>query len=333
MAEIIPQFPHVIDNSILGYFKSCHRKGYWGHIMNRTMEGISPHLHAGGAIAKGLEVARIAHWGPVRAEPDAALRAGFRALTRAYGPYTPPDEGTASNKSWHACMYALDTYFAKYGWDTDPVQPLMLANGFPAVEFRAAEPINDVTHPVTGEPLIYACRFDMFGISREYGGALYMVDEKTTTGIGPTWSRQWDLRSQFLGYAWAARRNDYPVVGAIVRGIGMLMRETKQVQAVIQIPRWKIDQWYELTCLHLDRMVAAWKAGYWLQQFDDACNSFGGCEFAPLCNTNNPAAWLGDYTERTWDPLAQDPSKSAERITAEGLPVSGHRFAEWGEPA
>ena len=303
---------------MLAAFKGCHQKGYYEFLEAISPEGTSPHLHAGGALAEGFEAARIAHWGPEKLPPPAALAAGIRALTMFYGEYVPPEAGTAANKTWEHCVLALASYFDEYGWDTDAIQPMMMASGNPAVEFRFAEPI-DIPHPESGEPLILCGRFDMFGISREYGGALYIVDEKTTSQLGFSWSKQWDLRSQFIQYTWAARRNDFPVLGAIVRGIGMLKHETSHAQAILQIPKWKVDQWFELTCIHLERIIEAWKAGYWLKQYDDTCNSYGGCAYKPLCDTPSPEKWRDSYVIRRWDPLAVDPTHTAKQPLRQGF--------------
>lgn len=313
-----PPFPTHWDSTMVSAFKTCHRMGYHEFLQKIALFGTSPHLHAGGVLARGFEVARISHWGPERCSPEQSITNAVREMMKMYGDYIPPDWGNASNKSLNNCIYALLSYFDNYGWDTDPVQPLIKDDGFPAVEFRFSE-VLDINHPVTGEPLVYCGRFDMFGVSREYGGALYVVDEKTSATLGASWSKQWNLRSQFIGYTWAARRNDFPVLGAIVRGVGMLKTQITHLDAILQIPRWKVDQWHELTCIHLEKVIAAWKAGYWLQQYDDSCNAYGGCDFKALCDTNNPQAYIGDYQSRVWDPLAQDPTHTGEQKQHQGF--------------
>lgn len=296
---------------MLDAFKSCHRKGFHEFIAQRATSESSIHLHAGAALAKAFEVARISHWGPEHLPAEYSILKATRAMMQHYGLIEPPEIGTQGNKSFLNCFYALDSYFQHYGWETDTVQPLIKEDGMPAVEFRFCEPL-PVLHPDTGEPLLYAGRFDMFGISREYGGALYGVDEKTTTALGSTWSKQWDLRSQFIGYTWAARKNGYPILGVIARGIGMLKGSTTHLQAIVQIPNWKVDRWLEITCKKLEAIKLAWVQGDFQPVFSDACNAYGGCDYKQLCDSRNEESFYHMYRKRVWDPTALDPTHTAE---------------------
>ena len=56
----------------------------------------------------------------------------------------------------------------------------------------------------------------------QMGEGLYIEDDKTTSQLGSSWGAQWDMRSQFTGYAWAARQSGLPIAGIIVRGISIL---------------------------------------------------------------------------------------------------------------
>ena len=58
-------------------------------------------------------------------------------------------------------------------------------------------------HAETGNPLLYAGRLDAL---MNFAGGLSALDDKTTSGIGPKWSQQWDLRSQFTAYIWGLQR-------------------------------------------------------------------------------------------------------------------------------
>jgi len=224
---------------------------------------------------------------------------GMVALIEFYGDYMCP---TDSAKSCENLLQAFDYYFVVWGIETDSLKPFMNKN-VPAIEFSFALPIPDTKHPVSGDPILYTGRFDMLGQLKS--GGIYVVDEKTTKALGPTWTQQWDLKAQFSGYCWAARQYGYEVEGAIIRGISILKRSNGHAQAITYRPPWKIDLWLEQLIRDVNSMIRMWEEGHWEQNFDAACSLYGGCSFKPLCEMPNPEQWItGNYTERVWDPLA-----------------------------
>lgn len=299
----VPLFPAAIDSTMLTCFRSCPQKFYNEFCLRLAPMAKSPDLHAGGAFAAGIEAVRRAVYTDKLAL-EAALAKGIEALTRYWGDYTPPEKHA---KTYTNMSNALFDYFEKYIPERDHVQPVM--NGdIPQVECRFAHPM-PVNHPVTKEPLFFAGRFDMLGLM---AGQQYVVDEKTTKGFQINWSRQWALRSQFLGYTWAAREQGLPVEGAIIRGIAILKSEFRHLEAIIPIPQWQLDRWYFQTVRDMQRMVDCWESGFFDFNYGESCSSYGGCQFEILCTAQQPELWYGDFTERNWDPLARDPIKTGD---------------------
>jgi len=137
-----------------------------------------------------------------------------------------------------------------------------------------------------------------------HAGMLWVFDDKTTKQMGITWADQWKLRSQFLGYIWGAQRFGYDVQGYIVRGTAIQKTQIKFAQAKHLIPKWQLDRWYATTVRELQTIVNAWKEGFFDWNFDDACASYGGCQFLDLCSVPNPDDYLrGNYEERYWSPV------------------------------
>ena len=140
-----------------------------------------------------------------------------------------------------------------------------------------------------------------------YNNLLFVVDEKTTSSLGPSWSAKWDLRAQFTGYCWAARTFHLPVVGTIIRGISILKTKYDKAEAISYRPDWEIDRWYKQLIRDLNRMKALYLEGYWDYNISDACESFGGCPFKRLCTSPEPENILPSYyIENTWNPLKND---------------------------
>lgn len=298
--ELGTAFPDVIDNTAREQFSTCPMRFKYSSIWKLTPARTSIHLHAGGAYAAGLEAMRKAFYDCHVSEAD-ALATGIEALVRFYGDYEPEEKDL---KTCERMVMALISYVDQYPLATDIVRPLQLPNGKHAVEFTFAIPI-DVTHPTTGNPILYAGRYDFLGVR---DGSLFVVDDKTTSRLGATWAAQWDLNSQFTGYCWAAKQFDYPVVGAIIRGQSILKTGTEHAQAIIYRPDWQIERWYENLCRNVERAIAAWHTGTYDYALGASCSAYSGCEFKKLCLSQNPTNWIpGNYVQRHWNPLAKDP--------------------------
>lgn len=291
-----PPFPAVIDSTILGSFRSCPQKMFREYVQHWKPKAESVHLVAGGAYAKGLEEARRAYYEQGRSAIEAQA-IGLQALMVAYGDFEcPPD----SAKSLERTAGALEFYFEKYPLDSDTAIPIQLATGGRGIEFSFAEPL-EIAHPETGDPLIYAGRMDTVV---NYAGGIFGEDDKTTSQLGASWPRQWDLRSQFTGYCWGAARAGIPLQGFLVRGVSILKTKYDTMEALTYRPQWQIDRWYEQTHMDLAAMIQCWERGYWDYRLDNACNEYGGCIFRQVCLSKDPEPWLeGGFERRVWNPV------------------------------
>jgi hypothetical protein len=305
-------------------FFSCPRKMYWEFMEHWKPIRPSVHLHAGAAWAKCLEVARAAFycgraetghrfsdgfsekeviWSsePCRDHDEAlALELGLAALVVAYGSFECPPE---SAKSLNRLSEALVYYFSAFPLSTDPAQPYVGSTG-PMIEFSFALPLgDDLVHPITGEPIIYAGRADMVAT---YAGAVSIYDDKTTSALGAQWANQWDMRSQFTGYSWAADMYGIPARQILVRGISILKTKIDHAQAISDRPDWRKNRWLEQVKRDIRRAMANWQEGYWDYSEADACSAFGGCIFKQPCMSQDPEPWLKiNFARKRWDPVAR----------------------------
>jgi hypothetical protein len=289
-------FPEVIDSTMLSDYLACPRKFHWGYIRKLQAAKPSIHLHFGGCFAAALDAARQAFYGHglslAHAEAAGVLELFHRWGNEELDAFPP--------KTFFTCVELLQYYLDVHPFGTDPIQPFRRADGMPATEFTFAIPL-EILHPETGQPILYAGRFDLLG---EYNGSLFVVDEKTTSQLGPTFMSQWSLRGQFIGYAWAAQQYGYPVAGAIVRGLCIRSTGFDHAEPIIYAPTWLIQEWYTHLHHQLQRLIMDWQEGYFDKNFDNACTHYGGCQFRQLCETNNPEPWVEThYQTRTWNPL------------------------------
>lgn len=301
-----PMFPHTIDSTILSTFRSCPRKFFWQYIEHWKSQSPSVHLVAGGAFAAGIEAARNAFYVEGKSSEDSEA-IGMLKLLEVYGDFPCPSE---SAKSPTRMAGALEYYFQAYPLGADGAEPITLANGRRGIEFGFAEPLA-VVHPVTGDPILYTGRSDM--IAQRGKAGIYVYDEKTTSSLGATWGRQWEMRSQFTGYCWAAGKQDIKVSGAIVRGISILKTKYDTIEVSTDRSKYEIARWEEQTIRDIQRMIQSWKEGYWDYNLDGACTDYGGCAFVQVCKSSNPDTWLPvNFAKRVWDPLQRKELSVAE---------------------
>lgn len=298
-------FPHTFDSTMLGAFRSCPQKMFRTYVQHWKPKSESVHLVAGGAFAKGIEVARKAYYEQGLSQDD-AIATGLHALLVAYGDFeTPPD----SAKSATRMAGALEFYFENYPLDGASATPIKFKDGKLAIEFSFAEPL-DINHPVTGDPILYTGRADMIA---EFCGGIFSVDEKTTSSLGASWGKQWEMRSQFTGYQWAAQRAGLNVQGTLVRGVSILKTKYDHLQHVTYRSPYEVERWYDQVHRDITRAIAMWEDGYWDFSLDHACAEYGGCSMVNVCKSSSPESWLPMYFEqRVWDPLARKELSVAE---------------------
>lgn len=310
-----PMFPYTFDSTMLAAFASCPQKMFRTYVEHWKPKSESVHLVAGGAFAKGIEVARKAFYEEGQPK-DVAEGAGLQALIQAYGDFECP---TDSAKSLERTAGALEFYYASYPFGECGLTPIKFPDGRWAIEFSFAEPL-DIVHPVTGDPILYTGRLDCIG---EFAGGIYGVDEKTASSLGASWSKQWEMRSQFTGYQWAANRAGVNMQGSLVRGVSILKTKYDTQQAITYRSPYEVERWYKQTLRNIARAIEMWKEGYWDYDLNGACAEYGGCNMVSICKSADPENWLPMYFDkRVWDPLAR------KELTVEEWEASwGHKPA------
>lgn len=298
MSDNRPMFPHTFDSTMLAAFASCPQKMFRTYVQHWKPKAESVHLVAGGAFAKGIEVARKAFYEEGQSK-DVAEGLGLQALIQAYGDFECPAD---SAKSLERTAGALEFYYASYPFGECGLTPIKFPDGRWAIEFSFAEPL-DIMHPVTGDPILYTGRLDCIG---EFAGGIYGVDEKTASSLGASWSKQWEMRSQFTGYQWAANRAGVNMQGSLVRGVSILKTKYDTQQAITYRSPYEVERWYKQTLRNIARAIEMWKEGYWDYDLNGACAEYGGCNMVSICKSADPENWLPMYFDkRVWDPLAR----------------------------
>jgi len=313
-----PSFPTVIDSSLIAAFRACPTQAFYNYFQHWKPRGVSVHLHAGKAFAAGSEATRLAYYlgRYKRREPDGtwsfhdratgleqeSIACGLAVLLAEYGDFEcPPDSAKSAERMAGAFMY----FFDAFRLTEDRAVPVSLAGGQRGIEVSFTQPV-DFAHPETGDPLLFTGRLDML---TEYAGQMFGEDDKTTSQLGASWARQWELRSQFISYSWGVRSLGYDLAGFLVRGVSILKTKYDHAQAICYYPPWMVDEWYEqLVTRDLPLMKFMWERESWGRDLSEACNAYGGCSFKSICMSDPKArqAWLeGSFERRKWDPVTR----------------------------
>ena len=313
MTELKRQFPALLDSTMRNDGVSCEKLFEYQRVYGLSSMGGSVHLIAGGAFALGCEVVRKCFYQDKMSEMDAIVE-GVLAAWEHYGAFEPEEK--YQSKSAVRVAYALVEYFTEYPPGADKIQPYFRADGKPAVEFEFSFPL-EVLHPESGDPLLYGGRFDMVG---EYMSSLWVVDEKTTTRLGPSWLKSFTLRGQLLGYVYAAQQFGLPVNGFIIRGLSFLSKYYGHAEVIEVVPPYVLERWREQIEVDAQRLVDSYKGGRFSYAFGEACNAYGGCPFKRLCDKEHWEDWWQQYYEIDyWNPLEKADAKAKEDPTLEEM--------------
>jgi len=139
-----------------------------------------------------------------------------------------------------------------------------------------------------------------------YKSVAFVVDEKTTEALGPSYPKQFDLRAQLTGYMYGAIGQGVPIKGSIVRAIAILKTEYKHLEIINYARKWELERWLYNMEYHLQAAVDMYKLNIWLLNLGDACNLYGGCPYRALCKKEHPEVEKSKYAIVRWDPLKRE---------------------------
>lgn len=303
--RLLVPFPADVSNS--GGSAACGREAFatcptkWvNNYLHRLEPPKSIHLHAGGAFARGMEIARKVFFVEHGTAEDARL-AGLAALREAYGEdYAAAWAG--EQKNLPNMEGALTSYLTR-GWplEADYLEPFQSSEM--GVEFDFALPTG-VYHPETSEEILYRGRIDWLARNKN-DGTVWVVDDKTTSALGNSWHKQWALDAQPTGYVWAARQYGLPVSGVILRGTSILKKGYGHEEQLEMRTEFMVSDWFAQLQEDVRGMIEVWKR--WRQGFritkkleKSTCNAYGGCPYSQSCQSPTPEAWFAPPR----DPLA-----------------------------
>lgn len=295
----------LIDNSSLEKFTTCPRSAQYALIDQRVPAGERIPLRFGGIIHKILET-RYRSATAMHAQSPQVEEVMRAVAIDEFSKWSPPEDDF---HNFSTTLSFIHEYGLAYPFESFDI--LRFPDGRPLVEVPFAFPLGEVITPTKTIKVMWQGRIDLV---YESNGAIYFMDHKTTSIMGPSYFSQFELSHQFYGYAWAVEQLLGRVVaGGVVNALG-IRKPSKTGKAIelkrqlIPIQRPLLEDW-RTDCLHIvaDYLEHA-RRGYFPKHTAWCVGKFGECPYRKVCTLDTPEQRQmmlssGEYQTNTWSPL------------------------------
>ena len=295
------------DATSLSLAQTCLRKYYYTMIRGVQPRNKSVHLIFGGIYASSLE-----NFYKIRAAGktiDEALHQVIRAalveswtheLDENGEPIAGTGHPTAFNDTKKTRVNLIRTiiwYIDQFADEAeDGITTYHLQSGKPAVELSFTLPFDD--------DILYCGHLDRVV---DYGGHLYIMDQKTTGGtVGTYYFDQFSPDNQMSGYAWAGQAVLHsPVRGVIIDAAQIAVNFTKFERGITTRTQLQLEEWHDSAAYTIHNTREATESGHFPMNLA-SCGNYGGCPFRQLCGRDPSVREnyiKSDYIDHNWDPL------------------------------
>lgn len=241
-----------------------------------------------------------------------------------FAKYTPPED---EFRNYAMAVDVIKGYNQTYPSDLQVVKD---KDGAPLVEIPFLLPLGEITInasvPVkdmkTGVievrwlgsvKIIWTGKIDLVV---SMNNSTYGMDHKTTSIMGPSFFREFDLSSQFVGYTWALREllnlTSAQLPGFIINAIAV--RKPTRTGEKLTFSRYttfitdeQVLEWKKDVLEHLSTFLSFLLNSYFPKATKWCVGKYGECEFFNVCLLPEKQRALmlstGDYKSVTWSPL------------------------------
>ena len=317
-----------VDNTMLSAFERCPLYYRERHILDWTSRGTSGALGAGGAIHEGLKV-----WYQNMKDAGGAAT-GLVGAVNAIRESWPEDMPTNDFRTLERAQRMMIEYIRTYPSESFRILQVEIPFKFELgrvilwcknCNFENT-PYGALGIPRFGcsycgkdlEQIEYGGIFDTlteFGVGRTVN---YILEHKTTSQLGPTYFRQWQIHNQLVGYCWGAEQ----VSGKLVGGVNMnvLCMTTggnfKFDRQMIPVYPSQIEEWKNDVAQACNDIAHAQRTGHWRKRTDNCVMKYGACQFLSVHMLADPEdrqrRLETDYIKSEWNFERRD-----EEVTSE----------------
>lgn len=314
----------ICDNSTLEIGSTCPRAFQFYKLNKRERTAERAALKFGGAIHEALEIRYRACMdeGAVQFTDDLLDRC-VEKLRSCFTNWTPAPEEW---RTFDVAVGALKRYQTLY-----PIEDSQIL----AVERPFLKPLGSIVlvnvwtqnHTMVGgvltpegKPVFHAAitltilwsgRLDLI---KKREDRIYFTDHKTTSMMGPTYFKEFDLASQFHGYSWAIEQElGHLPYACEVNALGIRKPTRTGVpyefeRKPILIYRELVTEWANDTLTILTTLLSYASNEFFPKHTKHCQGKYGECQYKNICISPDQASRdlllsTGEYSDVTWSPL------------------------------
>lgn len=299
-----------IDNSSLERFTTCPRSAFY--YISKRREGAEDReaLGFGKRIHEILDARYRFHPNVIPDEASTGITVPgttTRMVQRADAVFSDwtPEEG--SFRTYATALNFIAEYNAMYPVEAFSVA--VLPDGRPGVEIPFALPLCTLEADRVIK-VVWTGRVDLL-YKRE--DRYYIMDHKTTSVLGPTYFKDFELSSQVFGYVWAMQK----LLGCVIDGFCVnalaFRKPTKTgkslelLRHIVPIDQALVEEWEHDTQTIVSDLVNMSQRSDWPKHTKWCVGKYGVCEYAPICAlppaNREVLLHSGAYRDVTWSPL------------------------------
>jgi hypothetical protein len=317
-----------IDNSTLERFTTCPRSAQYYVCAKRESSDEKVALGFGKRIHTILEERYRFHPNVIPADlprtETSEIGTGMRMVATATAAFADWTVGEEEYRNYSTAVDLITAYNNHY--PVEAFEVLTLPNGRPAVEVPFAVPIGEVAidadmwvrNPdgsvvnryVGTIKVVWTGKIDLI-YRRE--SRIYIMDHKTTSMMGPSYFKEFDLSSQVYGYLWAASKLlNQPIAGFIVNALAVRKQTPKGKR--FEFERYPVPaddaliaEFVEDVLHDVSDFIEMCKREYLPKHTKWCVGKYGACPYTQVCalppHSREIILMSGNFKTVEWDPL------------------------------
>lgn len=285
-----------LDNSALELISTCQRQAQYYILHKREKASDRSALKFGGILHKMLE----ANYRNLSASPDLRLSLMLDAATEGFASWSPDP---SDYRNYDSAVGFAQRYIKEY-----PIEEFEVPVS--RVELPFATPIGEFAIGGRTIKIIWQGRIDLIP---ERSGTMFFMDHKSTSMMGPTYFKEFDLSSQFKGYGWATKElmgimPAYGVVNALgIRAPSKTGKQYEFQRYSVRFTEDDLDEWRSDTMHLIGTFIQNYFAGFFPRSTKWCVGKYGACQYFDVCilprGQREMMLSTGDYKDVTWNPL------------------------------
>jgi len=266
-----------LRNTALNYFCDCETKFYHGVVRSRQLKERPDYYSIGSLYHEGMKV--LLH--PINKNKN--LQDRFNDATKHMRNYA--EENSFSQEVYETALGLLRAYFTKYPEDPDV--------DIISVEQELSRALIDRK----GLKVVYEATIDAIGRTKDSYKRLALIEHKSTSGYGSTYSRSITHSPQVDGFAWVGEGSLKEPIELVIVNYGVKTRQPRAERDKVVMNSNRIQKWYDFAVHKAERIAKAIQTNVYDRNHYHCHTTRSTCPYVQLCWHGENDATLQLYEE------------------------------------